>query len=154
MKYIPYLFLMCVLAWYVPAVGQDIVVPAGDVVAAASVAPPQSPAPLPDTKVGWLDLLIKKLPGLLGAVFPVLLVLLKVKGKTVFAKIPKEWAPLVSALLAALASLADASVGGAVLDGGGVAPDTAAVTGAGTALVVHPLANKVVAALEAEQDKS
>lgn len=148
-NHVPYLLAVLILAIFSPVFGQDQAA-----TSAVQAVAPQSPPPLPVNSVGWTDFFIKKLPGILGTVLPMALILLKAHGRTVFAKIPREWAPIVSAVLAALASLADSGLGSVMLDGGGVAPDTAAATGAGTALITHALANKMLATYESGQVKS
>lgn len=154
MKYVPYLLLMFVVAYALPVWAQDLqlqVVPGG--AAAVQTVAPQAAPPLPDTKTGWLDFIIKKLPGVLGVVLPIGMVIMKAKGQTWLAKVPTEWAPIVSAVLTTVASLATAEGSQAALDGGGIAPGPAALTGGGTALITHSMLNQALNAHTEPQQK-
>src|SRR5688500_5989991 len=65
---------------------------------------PQPPPPMPDTITGWVDKGIKSAPPVLGFLTMLGMMYLRIKHPEAVSKIPPEYLPLVTAVVAAVAS--------------------------------------------------
>lgn len=113
--------------------------------ACVSIAIAQEPIPppsLPHNERGWIDMLVKMSPFLLGVIAPYGNDLKSVMPK-LFGKVPVPLMMLLSSILSMFASAMTAYVSGLALENqGGVTPEVAVTETGTTSLLAHKIAQK------------
>ena len=107
-------------------------------------AAPQPPPPMPDTVVGWVDKGIKAAPPVLGFLTMLGMMYLRIKHPEAISKIPPEYLPLATAVIAAVASGGVAVGTETIHPAGGVNWDVAMGEGGATGAGTHVLADKLI----------
>lgn len=113
---------------------------------AASVAwaqEPIPPPPLPHNSKGWVDMLVKMSPFIIGVIAPYGNDLMKNGLPRIFGKVPTPIVMMISSLVSMLASGLTAYTAGLALENqGGVTPEVAMTETLATSIPAHKIAQK------------